>query len=612
MMDQYTGFCILIFILSVAYLYFLVTKRIPSRLEPNQAPKSRFGLVPAYNLHSPARARGVDIIFVHGLGSNPDKTWCTRKTPNTNNSDVEAEPNSKRNVNWVSDLLPDYLPPETCKEVRMFFYNYDSYWKRDAVYTRLKLEGNNLLEHIRQIRGTEQEKRRPLIFVGHSYGGQVIKQALIQSQAGQDFGDIAEHTRTAIFLGTPHRGSSVGPWGWLVAQALQPLGSNPLIVANLEYDSLSLFDLHDQFTRWQFLCVREQSATYVGRNVRNIGLPIDHYGLNKFGSKDANFQSISSAIVETITSLVQPQNHSYSAPIESVQTFSHREQLWDDLERKLQIRHDTSDIPYAVTLAGLGGTGKSQLALKYAESRRSKYNPVLWIDATNEESVRSSFRRCAAELGLRDEHKNQDRTALVDDPIVQGVLRWLRDRTELDERWLVIVDNADDIGWGIKKVIPKGKQGSLIVTSRDEQSQKLIDRRCEKISVDVMSPLEARDVLLQHLSIQGCFDLGKIQNECDEVTRRLGYLPLAVDLAGAYLGNEPEPCEALSQYFDDFEKYHDALLKMNELRGLSPTEKTVWTVWDTTLDKIDKENDHFQPGLLLTFMAHFKGPIIQD
>lgn len=109
--------------------------------------------------------------------------------------------------------------------------------------------------------------------------------------------------------------------------------------------------------------------------------------MNKFGSKDENFRIISSTIIETIESLVQLQKHSYSVPLETVQTFAQRDQLWNELEAKLQIRHDKSSIPYAVTLYGLGGAGKSQLALKYAESKRSQYNPILWIDGTNEETA---------------------------------------------------------------------------------------------------------------------------------------------------------------------------------------------------------------------------------
>lgn len=63
----------------------------------------------------------------------------------------------------------------------------------------------------------------------------------------REFNRIVEQTRAILFLGTPHRGSSFGPWGRLAAFALQPLGSNSMILANLEYDSVVLSDLHESF-----------------------------------------------------------------------------------------------------------------------------------------------------------------------------------------------------------------------------------------------------------------------------------------------------------------------------------------------------------------------------
>ena len=74
-------------------------------------------------------------------------------------------------------------------------------------------------------------------------------QALVQAQADPNFNDFAEHTKAILFLGTPHRGSSFSTWGWLLAQSLYLLGSNPVILANLEYDSTSLLDLHRAFVR---------------------------------------------------------------------------------------------------------------------------------------------------------------------------------------------------------------------------------------------------------------------------------------------------------------------------------------------------------------------------
>ncbi|PSN59132.1 hypothetical protein BS50DRAFT_641227, partial [Corynespora cassiicola Philippines] len=77
---------------SAAVLYDLLTRRIPSRLRPGDAPSSQFGIVRADKLESPGRAHGIDIIFVHGLGSNPDTTW------------------GPKDKNWVSHFLPEDIP----------------------------------------------------------------------------------------------------------------------------------------------------------------------------------------------------------------------------------------------------------------------------------------------------------------------------------------------------------------------------------------------------------------------------------------------------------------------------------------------------------------------
>ncbi|KJZ70348.1 hypothetical protein HIM_10277 [Hirsutella minnesotensis 3608] len=642
-MDHTTAVYLLVSLLSIAFLYDQVTKRIPTRLVAGQAPKSRFGLVPigAHNL--PTRAGGVDIVFVHGLGSNPDTTWQARRPAMTPVPLDTTLSDSEQYVNWVSDFLPNDLPPAIRGNVRIFFYNYDSYWKRDAVYTRLPNLGSDLLERIGQVRLSDEERQRDLIFVGHSYGGLVVKQALVHARTNRAISHVAEHTKAILFLGTPHRGSSFGLWGWLAAQVLQPLGSNPFILANLEYDSISLLDLHKAFVgivrddfqvfnffeqrpmrifrlwfiQWQQFCVREQSATYDGRGVSNIGLSVDHYGLNKFGSRNDNYDTILSRLVKITISSARPLKHHYVVPVETVPSYTQRDELWKELEEKLNIRHGKASVPRAVAIHGLGGAGKSQLALKYAESKRDRYNPILWIDATNKETVRSSFERCASELGLSGSGNEEQKSALADARTVLTVLRWLRDRTEADDEWLVIIDNADDFSWGIMNVIPKGERGSVIITSQDDQSRKLIPAGCEEIQVDVMSRPEAATLLLHHLGLDIDVAPENIRRGSEEVVQELGNLALAIDLAGAYLagayiGNDPTPEQALMQYLEDYKVHRDELLQMDMFRGLRPTEKTVWTVWDTTLRKIARDHTHLEPGLLLTFLAHFKGTIVQD
>ena len=64
-------------------------------------------------------------------------------------------------MNWISEFLPNDLPPNSPNDTRVYFYNFDSYWKRDAVRTRLQNLGNGLLEHIKGIRQSEQVKFIP-------------------------------------------------------------------------------------------------------------------------------------------------------------------------------------------------------------------------------------------------------------------------------------------------------------------------------------------------------------------------------------------------------------------------------------------------------------------
>jgi hypothetical protein len=78
-------------------------------------------------------------VFVHGLGSNPDTTW------------------GAKDHNWVSDFFPQDIPPAVHIDIRIYFYNYDSYWKKDAVQAGLSGLAKSLLDRIQsEIRGTEE------------------------------------------------------------------------------------------------------------------------------------------------------------------------------------------------------------------------------------------------------------------------------------------------------------------------------------------------------------------------------------------------------------------------------------------------------------------------
>ena len=89
----------------------------------------------------------------------------------------------------------------------------------------------------------EIENEDPMIFVAHSLGGILVKDALHRSQLCRD------RTKFIVFLGTPHRGSDKAMWGEtasnLARLALQD--SNKKLLEGLEVDSEVLDNIHDEF-----------------------------------------------------------------------------------------------------------------------------------------------------------------------------------------------------------------------------------------------------------------------------------------------------------------------------------------------------------------------------
>jgi len=145
-----------------------------------------------------------------------------------------------------------------------------------------------------------------------------------------------------------------------------------------------------------------------------------------------------------------------------------------------------------VILHGLGGIGKSSIALEYAFMYISSYSTVLWADATSETSLSRSargmiehivaayarggilFEEIASFMGLRgllDCNGNLS-SEESHEPRMAGVVNnWLA--AQHNERWLLIVDNYDDTEVDIFRIIPTCDSGHIITTSRRSSLQAL-------------------------------------------------------------------------------------------------------------------------------------------
>ncbi|ETS84294.1 hypothetical protein PFICI_02319 [Pestalotiopsis fici W106-1] len=247
----------------------------------------------------------VDIVAVHGLGANVDWSWIHKDGP--------------REINWLrdSDMLPAQVP-----QARIIAYNYESKWHSDAPKTRLRLCGEDLIVSLDVFRADCRD--RPLMFIGHSLGGNVIQHGLLYADRESDYRSVIEATTGLIFLGTPFRGSKMQPLAVFAAALMTPMGSHSGIVKNLGYDDVDLHDnLHDfcrlcnrlSLTSCCFfeldstdygrkagisgiikgMCVEEASACITGHD--RFSLQTDHFKLNKFaGPGDRSFLLVSSKI----------------------------------------------------------------------------------------------------------------------------------------------------------------------------------------------------------------------------------------------------------------------------------------------------------------------------
>lgn len=189
--------------------------------------------------------------------------------------------------------------------------------------------------------------------------------------------------------------------------------------------------------------------------------------------------------------------------------FTGRSELLERLHEGLSAEV-TAVVPHA--LHGLGGVGKTQLAVEYAHRYRSEYDVVWWIPADQPLLVKSTLAGLAPHLGL------QAATRSGAEDAADAVLDALR-RGEPFDRWLLVFDNADQPE-EITELIPQGP-GQVIITSRNHRWQGIVDT----LPVDVFTREESVAFLSRRASLSTA--------DADRLAEHLGDLPLALEQAGA-------------------------------------------------------------------------------
>jgi tetratricopeptide (TPR) repeat protein len=310
-------------------------------------------------------------------------------------------------------------------------------------------------------------------------------------------------------------------------------------------------------------------------------LPPDASFLTEWKNLDRAFAEIAAGIRRTIedlsvlaASVARTDFPSiWNVPFPRNLFFTGREDLLTQLHSQLESGR-TAALSQAIS--GLGGVGKTQLAVEYAYRFHQDYQAVLWAHAESTESLISSYTEIATLLNLPVKDA-QEQTV-----ILEAVKHWLQNHRD----WLLILDNADELNM-LSVFLPPRLGGHVIITTRAAAP----GRFARRLLVETFSPEQGTLFLLRRAGLIPLdADASQAPQEDHElakqITEEMGGLPLALDQIGAYLETTGS---GLAAYWEKYQQHRVELLK--EYRGMEADRpQPVATTWSLSFQRVEEKS----------------------
>ena len=267
-------------------------------------------------------------------------------------------------------------------------------------------------------------------------------------------------------------------------------------------------------------------------------------------------------------------------------------------------------------LVGLGGVGKSQLAIEYTHRTRERSPDtwVFWVHASNAARFEQGYRDIAdvVKIAGREDPKAH---------IFKLVHDWLRG---YEGKWLMILDNVDDAGYlvngqaviqsqsndsrcqtlrPLRDYLPQSQNGSILITTRSQESALKLSERNDLIPVDPMDASNAVELLNKKLESTG----QRNDKDLVELAAALEFMPLAIVQAASYISQRVPRC-SVRQYLEDIRKSdrkQSSLLnhKGGELRRDSEAKNSIIITWQISFKHIYETRQ--SAAELLSLMSFF-------
>ncbi|KAL2859896.1 kinesin light chain [Aspergillus lucknowensis] len=289
-----------------------------------------------------------------------------------------------------------------------------------------------------------------------------------------------------------------------------------------------------------------------------------------------NTRTVDDALRETRrTFYLPPLNKKFVGRSAELNTLKQKLLEWKDCQK--------------ITLSGLGGIGKTQVALQFAYSikaDRPEFS-IFWVQSLSMETFELSCSEVAQVLGIRQAQKDSNDVKVL-----------LRQHLSAKSagKWLLIVDNADDLDLlrgthqteGLLTFLPESDDGLTIFTTRHGAVAQYLTGN-DMIEIGKMTRHDTTDLLEKSLVRNGlCDDSDIVMNLLTE----LEYLPLAITQAAAYININKS---SISEYLRLLKKTDDDAITLlstdwgdkTRYRNLPNTVAKTWMITFNRILKCD-------------------------
>jgi tetratricopeptide (TPR) repeat protein len=262
-------------------------------------------------------------------------------------------------------------------------------------------------------------------------------------------------------------------------------------------------------------------------------------------------------------------------------SFTGREELLKQLHGQLLQVRETAVLPQA--LHGMGGVGKSQLAIEYVHRHSQDYDLVWWISAEHQGQILGALTNLAQRLKLDTSNEANIAVPAVREALSTGQTGY--------RRWLLIFDNAENVE-DVRQFFPTGGAGKILVTSRNQGWERV----ARTLEVDVFTRAESNSFLIHRAS-------ELTEHEASRLADALGDLPLAIEQAAAW---RSATGMSVDQYLELLAAKQ--VSKRIELLRAMPSPDyglSVAAAWDMSFDRLEETN---QAAMQLLQICSFFAP----